>query len=386
MIKNDKVIKIFFSYAFKPTQEAYTVDEFQRELKEIVESAKKLLGDKIKKIQFDLDFQLSEYGGMLSSELLSKIRGSNICMIDISDNNPNVLYELGHIHALNKRSIIIKSSKQEEKFPLPSDISGRFYLKYDSLTNIKDELVNALKKKIEEILDSSELSLDDLKQLWFPENTTTINVIGPPSQAKTEFAEIQSPNYTYLHRFGDKDALLEILILLSRLYPSAKIRKYMADDFDFHSDLVKEDLVVLGGPGGVDDVGNRISKLIIEQTGSHVSYSDDCENMCLKSGEMFSAKSDGNDIIKTDYGYFGRMPNPFNPNSSVILIHGIHTFGVLGATRAFSDDRLAIKNVQNILDKIGLNPFFESWFPVNVINGFVSVPEVKEFFIHKGDC
>src|SRR5438067_7878493 len=160
MIKNDQVIKIYFSYAFKPTQNAYTLDEFQKNLKEIVNSAKTDLGERVQKIRFELDFQLSEYGGILSSELISKIQASHICIIDISDNNSNVLYELGYIHALNKRSIIIKSTKEKEKYPLPSDISGRFYLPYDSIENIGNDLVNSLKKKIEEILDSSELSLD----------------------------------------------------------------------------------------------------------------------------------------------------------------------------------------------------------------------------------
>lgn len=377
MIRNNKVIKIFFSYAFKPAQNAYSLSEFQTVFKEAIDNMRIQLGDKAKKVDFYLDFQLSEYGGMLNSELLTKMRSANICVIDVSDNNPNVLYELGHIHALNKKSIIIKSKKDEEKYPIPTDLSGIFYLKYDSLNTVKDELVNSLKKKIESILDSSELNLDDLRQLWFPENTTTINVIGPSSQAKTEFAEIESPNYTYLQRFGDKDALLEILVLLSRLYPHAKIRKYMSEDFDFHSDLIKEDLVVLGGPGE-EDAGNKICKLITERMGSKVSYSEDCENMCLQDGKILSASYDRENKIKLDHGYFGRIPNPFNPNSSVVLIHGIHTFGVLGATRAFSDDPLAIKNVEVVLDRIGLNPYFESWFPVNVINGFVTVPEIKE--------
>lgn len=382
MNNNEKIIRLFFSYAFKPTQNAYTSDEFQKTLTDVVNLVKTNLGERVNKIKFDLDFQLSEYGSMLNPELLSKIRASNICIIDISDNNQNVLYELGYIHALNKKNIVMKSSKEEKRYPVPSDLSGIFYLKYDSLNNAKSELVNSLQKKIEEILDNSELDLDDLRQIWFPKNITTINVIGPASQTYTEFSEIKSPNYTYLHRFGDKDALLEILILLSRLYPHAKIRKYMSEDFDFHSDLVKEDLVILGGPGE-GEIGNKMCKLITEQMNSKVSYSEDCENMCLKDGNILSATYDRENKIKLDHGYFGRIPNPFNPNSSVILIHGIHTFGVLGASRAFSDDPLAIKNVQNILDKVGMNPYFESWFPVNVINGFVNTPEVKEFFIHE---
>jgi hypothetical protein len=275
----------------------------------------------------------------------------------------------------------MKSNKEKNFYPAPSDISERFYLQYDSMNDIKNNLVPALTKKIEDLLESSQLDIEDIRRLWFPEGTSTINVIGPPSQTKTEFAEITSSNYAYLHRFGDKDALLEILLLLSRLYPTTKIRKYMADDFDFHSDFLKEDIVVLGGPGGGHgDEGNRFTKLITERIGSRVSYSEDCENMYVKGSEIFSATYDNDGNTKSDYGYFARIPNPFNPSSTAILIHGIHTFGVLGSARAFSDDSLARKNIQYILDKIGMNPYFECCLRVDVIKGNTTIPEVNEVY------
>src|SRR5581483_10773131 len=116
------------------------------------------------------------YGGILRSELLSKISNADIFIADISDNNPNVFYELGYIDALKKPTIIIKSRKEEEQYQIPSDISDRFYLK----------------KRIEEVLEVPHLSLDDVRRLWFAEDASVINVIGPPSETKTKFSEVQS--------------------------------------------------------------------------------------------------------------------------------------------------------------------------------------------------
>ena len=86
-----------------------------------------------------------------------------------------------------------------------------------------------------------------------------------------------------------------------------------------------------------------------------------------------------NKAVKTDYGYFARIQNPFNPNATIIMAHGIHTFGVLGAVHSFSHNAAAKNNVEKVLDKFGLNPQFESWFPVEVISGGVITPEITNF-------
>jgi len=381
--KIEKVIHIFLSYAFKPKQGAYTQSEIQKVLEKASKSAKETIGERAKNTQIKLDYELTEYGEVLRTELLSKIAAADIFIVDISDNNPNVFYELGYIDAMRKdKAIIIKSSKEADLYKVPSDISDKFYLRYDSIEEIVGKLTHALKKRIEEILDAPP-GLEEIRRLWFPKNTNTIHVIGPKSQAETEFAKKTSPNYAHFHRIGDKDAMWEILLLLSRIYPYADIKKYMADDFDVESGLINDNLVIVGGPGGTDDKGNRICKLISERMNSSVTYSDDCESMQIKNKNSFSALLDGKKSVKTDYGYFARIQNPFNSNSTVILVHGIHTFGVLGAVRAFSDNTNAKKNVEKVLDKLGLNPYFESWFPVDVMDGAVIPPKIDEKNIRK---
>lgn len=383
MTEIEKNIRIFLSYAFKPKQSAYTQSEIQQVLEKSVKVAKESFGERVKNIQIKLDYELTEYGEVLRTELLSKIAAADIFIVDISDNNPNVFYELGYIDAMRKdKAIIIKSSKESDLYKVPSDISDKFYLRYDHIEDIVDKLANALKKRIEEILDAPP-GLKEIRRLWFPKNTNTIHVIGPKSQAETEFSQITSSNYAHFHRIGDKDAMWEILLLLSRLYPHADIKKYMAEDFDIESGLLNDNLVIVGGPGGTDDEGNRICKLISERMNSSVTYSDDCESMLIENKDSFSSLLDDKKSVKTDYGYFGRIQNPLNSNSTVILVHGIHTFGVLGSVRAFSDNPNAKKNVEKILDKLGLNPYFESWFPVDVMSGAVIPPRIDDKNIRK---
>jgi hypothetical protein len=76
------------------------------------------------------------------------------------------------------------------------------------------------------------------------------------------------------------------------------------------------------------------------------------------------------------FRHWDTAETPFNPNTTIILVHGIHTFGVLGAVHAFSQDVASKNNVEMILDRFGLDPHFESWFPVEVISGGAITPEV----------
>ena len=62
----------------------------------------------------------------------------------------------------------------------------------------------------------------------------------------------------------------------------------------------------------------------------------------------------------------------------MVLIHGIHTLGVLGAARAFSDQAASLDNVEWALGRLGSDPRFESWFPVGVTDGVVDTPLMKD--------
>ena len=125
--------------------------------------------------------------------------------------------------------------------------------------------------------------LHELKPLWFGENVSQIFVVGPESLTKTKFSNVKSNNYVYLDRLGDKDSILEIMTLLSKLYPFATIRKFM--DKDFPTSMLEENLVVVGGPGSPDDVGNSLCSMLSQKVHSNVTYSDDCEEMRL-SGDQ----------------------------------------------------------------------------------------------------
>ena len=369
----ERAIRVFLSYAFEPWQKAYKAPEIRAMLDRAVEAAGRRPGLAGRDVRLVTDYAM-EPGRILRDEIHRKLRASDVAVVDISDNNPNVLYELGYMEALGKYPpILLKSNKEKEKYKVPSDINNKIYLPYDHIDDVEGLLANALEKQVAEMLDAPP-GLNEVRMLWYGKEARTIHVIAPQSQQETEFASTESPNYDRFHKFGDKTAVWETLVLLTKLYPGADVKVHVADEFDMESEMRRDNLAVIGGPGFGDE-GNRVCRTILQRMRSAVSYAEDYETMLAGQGKL-RATYEGRQMTQ-DYGYFARFRNPYNPDSAIVLAHGIHTLGVLGAARAFSVDPVSRDNIVWALDELGSDPCFESWFPVGVTNGVSDVPEMR---------
>lgn len=71
--------------------------------------------------------------GSINSDIITWIKSSDLCIIDVTGMNPNVMYECGLRHGNGKPYIMMARSSCE---PLPFDISGLRTIQYD-LTSLK---------------------------------------------------------------------------------------------------------------------------------------------------------------------------------------------------------------------------------------------------------
>lgn len=222
--------------------------------------------------------------------------------------------------------------------------------------------------------------------VWFPANVSEISVVVSPETKKPQDADLRSHNYGFMDNVGDKDSILEMVKLLSKYYPNASIS--IMETNDFLSTLLTGNIVVIGGPGGdeyvmadgsvVNDEGNKYCKLFSEKVHSHVTYTNDCETMVVND-YRYEASYDSNGFMVSDYGYFAAMPNPFNHANRVVLLHGIHTLGVVGAAKIFSTEVQAESNyrlLRSILKTLK-SIAFESFFQVDVYNGQAFCPRLE---------
>jgi hypothetical protein len=163
--------------------------------------------------------------------------------------------------------------------------------------------------------------------------------------------------------------------MLARLYPQIPVVRYVSDELP--RDAYEGNLVLIGGPGSpiAGGASNVMVSPMHQKLGIPLSYSEDCESMMVSPGEVYKAEESGGRLVR-DYGFFAKASNPYNPESTVISIHGIHTLGVLGAARCFSDHPTALENVTKILDTIGPDQGFWTFFPVDVIGGIAMVPKI----------
>lgn len=94
------------------------------------------------------DFQLK--GLEFRQHLHEHLNDSHICVCDITDSNPNVMYEIGYAHARGKKTIIIRQPHQE----IPVDLSDKFVQTYEEekLPKLSLFLENAIVKGIEAIV------------------------------------------------------------------------------------------------------------------------------------------------------------------------------------------------------------------------------------------
>jgi hypothetical protein len=377
MTKSYRLINIFVSHPFVSTA-TYDVEKFRSNIKLLVATAENIVRKDYQDFEIETTFMFNDLFETLPNQIENKIRSSHLAIVDISESKPNIFYEYGLLYGLEIPVLLIKTVASKDTFPVPADIKDRLPVLYSDFDSLINESKDKLADKFKKIIDNDSLANVHLDKIWFPNDVRTIHIVtSTESEKRIQFSAPESDNYMLLESLGDKDSLLAIVTFLNRRYRRVNTPMYAADTF---SNFLEEDIVVIGGPGDDEGDGNKICKIFTNKMNVKITYSEDCEKMKYKNQE-FEAKKEGNKTIE-DYGYFARFPNPFNPRTSVVLVHGIHTFGVLGAAKAFSDHPMAQGNIRKVMKKLNIDDIkkasFECYFPVEVLGQSVVVPEIDE--------
>jgi hypothetical protein len=81
-------------------------------------------------------------------DIIESIRESTAIIAEITPDNPNVFYEIGYSHAINKPTILLCDKKRDK---LPFDLSSFRTLFYENSIAGKRKVENSLKKYLEKI-------------------------------------------------------------------------------------------------------------------------------------------------------------------------------------------------------------------------------------------
>lgn len=361
--------------------------DFRNRVSLLLREVEKILQQRFQRLTIKPSFYPAE--GSLSTQnedsITELIRESCFVIIDITDLDEELAFVAGAAAAQGIPGLIIGEKNREtiaeSLWPIEK---GRFRYAINSDLHKKNETICS---GISAVLEHSPVPARFIESLWFPRNVSSIWVVCPQIEEPGEFAFRSSPDYTYLDNLGDTDSLLEIMVFLSRYYPSANIEKFSSRDMPIG--LTKGNLVIVGGPGTPETISNRLATSMMEAIQSRISYTKDCESMIVRDdsdnmlklqAKLASEYENENENERfnmiMDYGYFAHFQNPANSSSRVICINGIHTSGVLGSAKIFGDSLDALRNYQKVLELLGNMTDFECYFEVNVLNGDVLVPQI----------
>ena len=360
-------ISVFVGYPFSPGNKDFTKVQYQEEIEALLNQVKLEINQSMSDYEIVTIFEIEEYGQSLPKQIKEKINQAHLGIFDFTSIKPNVIFEYGYAVSRGIPTIVCKSDSCQES--IPSDIRDIILAKYKELNSLRDVLKDETKRQIIKLLQNESLHSKHFFDMWFPSNTNDIYIIGSNELEKTNYASPESDNHIFLDNFGDKDAIMKCAILMNKFYPQSNIEYYPADD-SRASDFLERNLILVGGPGDCEE-GNFIAKEIMDAMNLKISYTPECDKMLLRQNqgniELKPLRKDGK--LSEDWGYFARFPNPFNSKSIVILISGIHTFGVKGATNIFSTHSNTHENYRTILEKFNSNLplYFESYFPVKVV-------------------
>jgi len=381
MSKSYRSINIFVSHPFVPINPTYDIEKFRTNIKLLISQAENLVRKEYQDFDIETTFVFSDLFLGLPQQIEGSIRNSHLGIVDITENKANIFFEYGLLYGLDIPVLLIKTTESMTSFPIPADLKDRLPIVYENFDKLLDAVVNNLADAFKKIIHNHSLANIYLNKIWFPNDASTIHVVtSTESEKRIQFAAPESDNYMLLESLGDKDSLLSVVTFLNRHYRNINTPMYAADNF---SGSLEDNILVIGGPGDDEGDGNPVCKIFTDKMNVKISYSEDCEKLLFK-GHEYIAKKQGNKTVM-DYGYFARFPNPFNQKSSVVLVHGIHTFGVLGAAKAFSDHPSAQGNIRKVMKKLNLDDIrqasFECFFPVDVLQQTVVCPEIDEDYI-----
>lgn len=85
---------------------------------------------------------------LIINDITEAIKESSLVIADMTPDNPNVFYEIGYSHAINKPTILLSDKKRDK---LPFDISSFRVLFYDNSIAGKSNVEESLRKHLEAI-------------------------------------------------------------------------------------------------------------------------------------------------------------------------------------------------------------------------------------------
>lgn len=146
--KNPVVISNFETTYERP--KVFIISQFGEDYDTLYNEVIQPICDRLQYIPIRADEILSP--SVILSDIIISIVNSAVIIADITPDNPNVFYEVGYAHALNKPTILLCEKSQRER--LPFDVSGFRTIFYDNSIGGKRQVEEKLERFLQNVGNS----------------------------------------------------------------------------------------------------------------------------------------------------------------------------------------------------------------------------------------
>ncbi len=212
---------------------------------------------------------------------------------------------------------------------------------------------------------------------WGLEHSAGVQLVFPelPVQERIRHGDLASRDHLRLARFTDLDTLLDLRSFFAREYPRVLVEE--ATWTDISPPMLRRDFVNVGGVHY-----NGLTAQLLNAVGSPFSQlaaPDGTPDALVdnETGAQFVPEYSAGELVAFDYGLFLRAPNPYDPRRWLIIVNGVLTHGVLGASRAFTDPEEARKNIEAVSQLAADLTRFAVLIRVSVVANTVPAPKLS---------
>jgi hypothetical protein len=204
-----------------------------------------------------------------------------------------------------------------------------------------------------------------------------------PEEVRGSLAKEDDPNFTKLQRYGDLDALVQLYGHLCVENPTLDVSHKLA------SEVVPHDygghVILLGGIGwnkAARRIGEYLGKVPIKQVDVTDLPGGDIFQVAAADGAKSFYYPESEDVgerkeLVADVAYIARFRNPFQFDRTLTICNGIHSRGVIGAVRCFTDPKVREHNEKYLADQFP-DGEFAILLRVRVVGNETMAPDLRD--------
>jgi hypothetical protein len=332
--------------------------------------------------------------GPIVDHILKSIDKSFFCIADVSENNPNVIYEVALAHSKKKPVILITKGNIAD---VPFDIRHYRVIKYDD-----DDLFTLsekLKEAIATIISSEESTLVKLRKILIPDsidsNNSSFVVAANPLSYRAAFRDRGGWNKAPI-TFADHLGVRGLIQSFGLIFGLEKLPELICpDDYDDKVVINQTSKMNIYSIGSTK--ANNWTGLLLDQF-----FKDKCPKWEFKpdpdSKEIMNPKVilrrdhvsySPCDLIETniqtcDFGIIIRGPQNNSPQSMFLVLAGRSSLGTEATCRAITDPE-CLDVLYKHLDfhKIDINNHHDSFCAIVSIKYINNQTSINDFKVHE---